>query len=73
MNVLFVLSCLFLCNDAYAYLDPGTGSFFLQSAIASIAAGFFVLKNYWNIFKAKFFSRKNIENVKNAEDGHDPL
>ena len=42
---------------AQAYLDPGTGSFFLQMFIAAIAGGFFTIKMYWAKVKA-FFSHK---------------
>lgn len=33
--------------DAYAYLDPGTGSYVLQIAIAGIVSGLFILKIFW--------------------------
>jgi hypothetical protein len=33
--------------DAHAYLDPGTGSYVLQVAIAGIVSALFVLKIFW--------------------------
>ena len=42
---------------AHAYLDPGTGSFFLQMLIGAIAGGFFAIKMYWAKVKA-FLSHK---------------
>jgi hypothetical protein len=37
-----------------AYLDPGSGSFFLQLLIATIAGGLLTLKIYWKNIKAFF-------------------
>ena len=31
----------------YAYLDPGSGSYFFQLCIAGILAGIFTLKSFW--------------------------
>ena len=41
-------------RSAYAYLDVGTGSLVLQTLVASVAAGLFTLKVYWNQVKARF-------------------
>ncbi len=43
--------------DAFAYLDPGTGSIIIQSAIASVAAAGYVIRIYWHKI-VSFFSRK---------------
>jgi hypothetical protein len=53
---IFVLS-----GDAYAYLDPGTGSYVLQIVIAGIVSALFTIKMFWrrlvdffsNLFKGK--------------------
>ena len=51
--------------DAFAYLDPGTGSIIIQSAIASIAAAGYIIKIYW--YKIiTWFSRKKETSL--AED-----
>lgn len=34
-------------SEAFAYLDPGTGSLIVQSVIAAIAAAGFALRLYW--------------------------
>ena len=47
------------CVDAFAYLDPGTGSILIQGAIAGIAAGAFTMKLYWYKLKAFFTGQKN--------------
>ena len=43
---LFVCIALLWSRDAYAYLDPGTGSFLLQALIATIFGALFTMK-YW--------------------------
>ena len=48
-------------SNAYAYLDPGTGSLVIQSIIAGITGGIFILKTYWHKLKSKlFFKRKKL-------------
>ena len=45
--------------DSLAYLDGGTGSLLLQSALAgALTAGYFI-KTRWYAVKA-FFNRKNV-------------
>lgn len=47
--------------DAWAYLDPGTGSYILQLALAGILASMFTLKMYWQRLKAWFAGRSKAE------------
>lgn len=42
---------LALSPNAYAYLDPGTGSMLLQSLIGAIAAAGMVLSLFWQRIK----------------------
>ena len=57
--ILYTISIIFYCTKAYAYLDPGTGSFILQAILgflAAISAGFIYfwtkVKNFFlKIFK----------------------
>jgi hypothetical protein len=44
--------CLAFSSPSHAYLDPGTGSIILQSALAGIAVAMGVLRLYWHRFKA---------------------
>ena len=37
--------------EAHAYLDPGTGSYVLQIAIAALFAGLFSIKLFWRKIK----------------------
>lgn len=41
-------------TDAWAYVDPGTGSFLFQLAAAGFFAGLFTLRRYWDAVKARF-------------------
>lgn len=36
-----------ITKDAYAYIDPGAGSFFFQTIIAVVLGGLYVVKVYW--------------------------
>jgi hypothetical protein len=49
-------------DNAYAYLDPGTGSMLLQAAIGTIASALFVVRLYWSKVRA-FFSRDSREST----------
>jgi len=46
---LAILTCLAALTptNAYAYLDPGTGSFALQGLIAGIAGALIAIRAYW--------------------------
>jgi len=52
----FVFVILF-SNNAFAYLDPGTGSIILQAILGAIAAGATWCSMYWQKVK-NFFSKK---------------
>ncbi len=46
--------CAFAPTEAYAYLDPGTGTFALQGLIAGVAGGVIGLRSYWRRIGALF-------------------
>ena len=50
---ILLLSRGFFVSDAYAYLDPGTGSVILQALIGVIAGVLIALKIYWYKLKEK--------------------
>ena len=54
---LALFGVLLLLREAHAYLDPGTGSMFLQLLIGSIAAGLLMINVYWEKVKSFFSSR----------------
>jgi hypothetical protein len=54
--LLFVFLVLSLpAAPAFAYLDPGTGSYLFQIMVASLIGGAFAIKTYWS--KIKTFMR----------------
>lgn len=54
LAVLFALFYLMLPQKAYAYLDPGTGSYILQLIIASLLGASFAIKVFWKSIKTFF-------------------
>jgi hypothetical protein len=62
IKIVLAIGILFLTGEqkAYAYLDPGSGSLFLQLLIGGIAAFFFALKAYWLKIKGFFTKPKNL-------------
>lgn len=58
---LFTLAWLFLPLSAHAYLDPASGGYIIQVAVATILGALFAIKTYWNVICLRvtgFFSRK---------------
>jgi len=53
---------IILSKNVYAYLDPGTGSYFFQMIIASVIGGLFALKIFW--MKIKVFIKNLFPNEK---------
>tara|TARA_B100000787_G_C16049458_1_gene230571 strand:+ start:369 stop:563 length:195 start_codon:yes stop_codon:yes gene_type:complete len=56
MVFLLFLFVFFFSQDAYAYIDPGTGGIILQAIIGAIAATSLTIKIYWQ--KIKEFLKK---------------
>ena len=54
--IVLVISVFLFTADAFAYLDPGTGSYVLQMVLAGIAAALFAVKLFWVRIKAFFWS-----------------
>jgi hypothetical protein len=59
ITILVVLTLFYLIPPlkAYAYLDPGTGSYIFQLIIAALLGGLFAVKLFWNKIK---ISLKNL-------------
>jgi hypothetical protein len=62
-------SVLFLTftRDAYAYLDPGTGSYILQLVIAALLGASLAIKIYWGNIK-KFFATRVLKTHREEQD-----
>ena len=52
ISILFIN--LFLSKEAFAYIDPGMGSMFLQSIIAVLAVCFSSVMIFWSKIKITF-------------------
>lgn len=60
--LLMILLYFAFTPAAYAYLDPGTGSYIFQILIATIVGVGFLVKVYWGKIKG-LFSRRSSEDV----------
>lgn len=77
MTVFVLMATLLLAaRDAEAYVDPGTGSYFLQILLAGILGGAFAVRIYWRRIR-RFLTRRapgrdNLEEGRQAgEDGRE--
>lgn len=63
--ILPIIILVSLINPSYAYLDPGSGGFLIQTIIGFVAAIFAYIALAWNklkIFLSKFIKKKNTKN-----------
>ena len=70
MNMIFypaiaiITGILVPANDAYAYIDPGTGSLLLQAIIGAIIGSAMFIKIFWGKIKSicsRIFRTKRTE------------
>ena len=50
-QTILILYIILLLSNAYAYLDPGTGSIILQAILGFIVAAIASISVYWTKFK----------------------
>tara|TARA_B100000780_G_scaffold269295_1_gene227973 strand:- start:42 stop:242 length:201 start_codon:yes stop_codon:yes gene_type:complete len=60
--IISIIFIIFINNNAFAYLDPGTGSIILQSILGAVAAGTSYCTIYWQ--KIKDYLYKKTDNKK---------
>jgi hypothetical protein len=48
--LVIIMIVLFFSETVFAYIDPGTGSYIFQLAIAGILGSLFLLKTSWRRF-----------------------
>ena len=48
----FIAAMAGFTQDAFAYIDPGSGSILLQLILGGVAGALVVVKMYWQKFKA---------------------
>ena len=71
MNKIFLTFSIYYFmteSNAYAYLDPATGSIVIQYIVAGLVACMAFMKNFW--VKFKYFFNKIIKSkrIKNKEE-----
>ena len=64
ITVILLIFGHFSISNAYAYLDPGTGSIILQTIMALFVAGIATISIWWQKFKNlfnKIFRKKKLD------------
>ena len=67
--IIIVCSIIFFLKSkkAYAYIDPGTGSFFLQLLVAGLLGGIFTFKKFFK----KIFPEKSKDKISSTNENVD--
>ncbi len=66
--IIVSLATLIFPLNAFAYLDPATGSIIIQGVLGAIAATAFVVRLYWDKFLTFFGIKKNIDTESELTD-----
>ena len=71
--ILLILSAIVVLEkDAYAYIDPGSGSIMLQMLVAGLLGAAFTLKTYWrrivSYFKKDFTEQETVTEEEKPEN-----
>jgi len=61
LGIITSLSIGFLVSDAYAYIDPGSGSLVIQMIIGALVGVGITIKLYWYKIKEKLFTKTSKE------------
>ena len=59
--IIAILMVLCFTGNAFAYLDPGTGSYIFQMIAAAVLSSIFVIKLFWKRILG-YFKKDNSEN-----------
>ena len=59
LGIVTSLSFGLLVSDAYAYIDPGSGSMIIQMIIGALVGVGITVKIYWYRLKEKFMFKKS--------------
>tara|TARA_A100001015_G_C14907629_1_gene679036 strand:+ start:138 stop:386 length:249 start_codon:yes stop_codon:yes gene_type:complete len=73
LNTIFYSLIITFCltKNAYAYLDPGAITAFIQLLVAGVAGALFTIKYWWNNFKnfvLKIIGKKAKDDSDNKKD-----
>ena len=69
MNKIFITFLIYYFtaeSNAYAYLDPVSGSVIIQYVVAGLVTCMVFMKNFW--VKFKYFFNKKIKSKKNKKE-----
>ena len=72
--LVLIVTLFFFPVQAHAYLDPGTGSYFIQIALAVLVGALFAVRLFWGRIKAffrKLFSKEVEEEELEEQEGQD--
>ena len=64
----FLIYCFTAESNAYAYLDPASGSIVIQYIVAGLVACMAFMKNFWAKFKYFFNNKIKSKRIKNKEE-----
>jgi hypothetical protein len=68
--LLAAILCACFESTAFGYLDPGTGSYFIQIFIAGIISALAVSRIFWMKIKAFISKMKSLVGFGNARNNH---
>jgi hypothetical protein len=57
--------------DAFAYLDPGSGSMIFQTIAAALAGIAYGVRVYWHKIRTLFGKRPNVDTTEPRTESHD--
>jgi hypothetical protein len=66
--MLFIFPWLSILTDNPAYLDPGSGSFLIQLAIAALVGGAVLVRSQWSRIKKLFGGKTSDTDKEDSED-----
>ncbi|HEX7456434.1 MAG TPA: hypothetical protein VF303_03130 [Candidatus Nanoarchaeia archaeon] len=72
VSILTLIFFVVFTKEAYAYLDPGTGSYILQLLVAGALGGLFAIKTFWRqlvSFLTNLFSKKKRVRIRKKKNG----
>lgn len=74
LEFIVVLTAIVVASEqpAHAYLDPGSGSYALQIAIAGVMGALFSVKMFWSRIKESVSGRQNRDAVAAAAQKNSP-
>src|SRR5512139_2482604 len=71
---LVALGIVALTADLEAYIDPGTGSYLFQLAVAGVFAALYTIKRYWRVIRSTvgpLIARSRAGRSERSNSGHD--